>query len=167
MKILTSTIISLLLLNSLVFSQDSIGFSFNSDRDNTPFDENTVAGVVPSLGWVSTDGGVDAQGGANGNIEYKGVTVEWSSNGTWNTNNGVDSGDNQVMNGYIDAVGGGDMPTQPFPALKRSPLERATIYMYILAVTVMVELEKLLFKTVKLILILPSLSKVVDFPGHT
>ena len=107
MKILTSTIISLLLLNSLVFSQDSIGFSFNSDRDNTPFDENTVAGVVPSPGWVSTDGGVDAQGGANGNIEYKGVTVEWSSNGTWNTNNGVDSGDNQVMNGYIDAVGGG------------------------------------------------------------
>ena len=60
MKILTSTIISLLLLNSLVFSQDSIGFSFNSDRDNTPFDENTVAGVVPSPGWVSTDGGVDA-----------------------------------------------------------------------------------------------------------
>ena len=107
MKILASTIISLLLLTSLVYSQDSIGFSFNSNRDNTPFDENTVAGVVPSPGWVSTDGGVDAQGGANGTIEYNGVTVEWSCNGTWNTNNGVDNGDNQVMNGYIDAVGGG------------------------------------------------------------
>ena len=107
MKILTSTLLILLALSAYAFSQDSIGFSFNSDRDNTPMDENTVAGVVPSPGWVSTDGGLDAQGGANGNIEYNGVTVDWSSNGTWNTNNAVSNGDNQLMNGYIDAVGGG------------------------------------------------------------
>ena len=54
MKALTSTICILLLLNSLNFAQDSIGFSFNSDRDDTPMDENTIAGVVPSSGWVST-----------------------------------------------------------------------------------------------------------------
>ena len=107
MKILTSTLLILLALSAYAFSQDSIGFSFNSDRDNTLMDENTVAGVVPSPGWVSTDGGSDAQGGANGNIEYNGVTVDWSSNGTWNTNNAVSNGDNQLMNGYIDAVGGG------------------------------------------------------------
>ena len=64
MKALTSTIFILLVSSAYVFAQDSIGFSFNSDRDNTPMDETTVAGIVPSPGWVSTDGGADAQGGA-------------------------------------------------------------------------------------------------------
>ena len=107
MKALISTILFLIASSAYVFAQDSIGFSFNSDRDNTAMDETTVAGVVPSPGWVSTDGGADAQGGANGSISNAGVTVEWSCNGTWNTNNGVSNGDNQIMNGYIDAVGGG------------------------------------------------------------
>ena len=68
-------------------------------------DADTVAGVVPSTGWVSTDGGADAQGGANGSIT-NGFTVDWSSNGTWNTNNGGADGDDKLMNGYIDAIGG-------------------------------------------------------------
>ena len=86
----------------------SLGVSFNSDRGNAEATMNadTVAGVVPSTGWVSTDGGADAQGGANGSIT-NGVTVDWSSNGTWNTNNGGGNGDNQLMNGYIDAIGAG------------------------------------------------------------
>ena len=104
MKALASTICILLSLNSLNFAQDSVGFSFNSDRDDTPMDENIVAGVVPSTGWVSTDG---TGAGANGTLEHKGVTIDWSSNGTWNTNNAVSNGDNHLMNGYIDAVGGG------------------------------------------------------------
>ena len=104
MKALTSTICILLLLNSLNFAQDSIGFSFNSDRDDTPMDENTIAGVVPSSGWVSTDG---TGAGANGTLDNNGVTIDWSSNGTWNTNNGVTNGDNHLMNSYIDAVGDG------------------------------------------------------------
>ena len=85
----------------------SKGVSFNSDRGNAEatMDAETVAGVVPSTGWVSTDGGADAQGGANGSIT-NGFTVDWSSNGTWNTNNGADNGDNKLMNGYIDAIGG-------------------------------------------------------------
>ena len=63
--------------------------SFNSDRGNAEATmTDTVAGVVPSTGWVSTDGGADAQGGANGSIT-NGGTVDWSSNGTWNTNNGA------------------------------------------------------------------------------
>ena len=65
-------------------------------------DAETVAGVVPSTGWVSTDG---AGAGANGSIT-NGFNVDWSSNGSWNTNNGADNGDNKLMNGYIDAVGG-------------------------------------------------------------
>ena len=107
MKALTSTIFILIASSVYIFAQDSIGFSFNSDRDNTAIDETTLAGVVPSPGWISTDGGADAQGGANGSISNNGITVEWSCNGTWNTNNGVNNGDNQVMNGYIDAVGAG------------------------------------------------------------
>ena len=47
-------------------------------------DAETVAGVVPSTGWVSTDGGANAAAGANGSIT-NGFTVDWSSNGTWNT----------------------------------------------------------------------------------
>ena len=85
MKTLTSTIFILLVSSAYVFAQDSIGFSFNSDRDNTPMDETTVAGIVPYPGWVSTDGGADAQGGANGSKSNRGVTVEWSCNGTWKT----------------------------------------------------------------------------------
>ena len=68
MKALTSSIFILLFSSAYIFAQDSIGFSFNSDRDNTAMDETTVAGIVPSSGWVSTDGGFDAQGGANGSI---------------------------------------------------------------------------------------------------
>ena len=51
--------------------------SFNSDRGNAEATMNadTVAGVIPSKGWVSTDGGADAQGGANGSIT-NGVTVD-------------------------------------------------------------------------------------------
>ena len=100
-------ILFLFIVPPLPVIADSIGFSFNSDRDNTAMDETTVAGIVPSSGWVSIDGGADAQGGANGSISNSGVKVDWSSNGTWNTNNGVSNGDNQLMNGYIDAIGSG------------------------------------------------------------
>ena len=85
----------------------SRGVSFNSDRGNAEatMDSATVAGVVPSTGWVSTDGGEGAQGGANGSIS-NGYSVNWSSNGTWNTNNAAADGDDKLMNGYIDAIGG-------------------------------------------------------------
>ncbi|MCH2025172.1 MAG: lamin tail domain-containing protein, partial [Verrucomicrobiales bacterium] len=85
---------------------DSIGFSFNSDRDDSPMPNDAVAGVVPSDGWVSTVGGNSASAGANGSITNRGVRVDWSSNGTWNTNNGKSNADNLLMNGYIDAIGG-------------------------------------------------------------
>ena len=49
MKALTSTICILLLLNSLNFAQDSIGFSFNSDRDDTPMDENNFRSAANLL----------------------------------------------------------------------------------------------------------------------
>ena len=73
--------------------------------------------------WNNTNGGIDALGGANGDqtallgpapgslVDNEGiptgVTVTWSSNGTWNTNNGGSSGDNKMMNGYIDNINAG------------------------------------------------------------
>ncbi|MFT4547372.1 MAG: hypothetical protein ACI9UA_005952 [Pseudoalteromonas tetraodonis] len=88
-------------------SAASIGVSFNSDRDNTTavMTPTTVAGVVPSTGWVNTDGGASDVAGANGSIANGGVTVDWTSNGTWNTANGVATGDAILMNGYVDAIG--------------------------------------------------------------
>ncbi|MCP4788317.1 MAG: hypothetical protein GY878_32815, partial [Fuerstiella sp.] len=58
-------------------SSKSLGVSFNSDRDNAAaaMDADTVAGVVPATGWVSTDGGADAAGGANGSISNGGLAV--------------------------------------------------------------------------------------------
>ncbi len=50
-------ILFLFVVPALPAIADSIGFSFNSDRDNTAMDETTVAGIVPSSGWISTDGG--------------------------------------------------------------------------------------------------------------
>lgn len=90
-------------------SAASIGFSFNSDRDNATavMTSTTVAGVVPSTGWVNTDGGGNATAGATGTLVNNGVTVDWSSNGTWNTNNGAGNGDNILMNGYVDAINAG------------------------------------------------------------
>lgn len=95
----------LLGVTALSLSAASIGVSFNSDRDNTPMISTTVAGVVPSTGWVSTDGGADAVAGASGSIVNSGVTVNWTSNGTWNTGNGVATGDAMLMNGFVDAIG--------------------------------------------------------------
>lgn len=101
--------LSLLLGAAASLSAASIGFSFNSNRDNASavMTSTTVAGVVPSTGWVNTDGGGDAVAGATGTFENNGVTVDWSSNGTWNTNNGSSNGDNILMNGYVDAINAG------------------------------------------------------------
>ena len=87
----------------------SIGFSFNSNRDNdiAVMNADTVAGVIPSTGWVNSDGGGDAGAGANGSMSNSGVQVDWTSNGTWNTNNGAGNGDNILMNGYVDAINAG------------------------------------------------------------
>ena len=109
MKTVTASLTSLkshlLKYNGFGVGPGSKGVSFNSNRDNdvAAMDADTVAGVVPSTGWVSTDGGLTL-GGANGSIT-NGVTVDWSSNGTWNTNNGGADGDDKLMNGYI-AIGG-------------------------------------------------------------
>lgn len=105
------TLIALVLFvgTAVSLSAASIGFSFNSNRDNSTalMTATTVAGVVPSTGWVNTQGGANANAGAAGTLANNGVTVDWSSNGTWNTNNGVANGDNILMNGYIDAINAG------------------------------------------------------------
>ena len=105
----------------------SIGINFNSHRDLAiaQMAPEDVAGHpdVAQSNWNNTNGGIDALGGANGDqtallgpapgslVDNEGiptgVTVTWSSNGTWNTNNGGSSGDNKMMNGYIDNINAG------------------------------------------------------------
>ncbi|MGI9239770.1 MAG: hypothetical protein ACR2RV_03155, partial [Verrucomicrobiales bacterium] len=113
-----------------LLSAASIGVSFNSDRDNTAMTPATVAGVIPSTGWVSTDGGADAAAGANGSIVNNGVTVNWSSNGTWNTANGTATGDAQLMNGYVDAINAGGAAQIGLTGLATSFVGAYDIYVY-------------------------------------
>ena len=93
-------------------------------------DADTVAGVVPSTGWVSTDGGADAAAGANGSISNGGVSVDWTSQGTWNTNNGATNGDNQLMNGYVDAVGGGGASQVAISGINAEFADGYDLYVY-------------------------------------
>ena len=106
----------------------SKGVSFNSNRGNAEatMDAETVAGVVPSTGWVSTDG---AGAGANGSIT-NGFNVDWSSNGTWNTNNGADNGDNKLMNGYLDAAGGDGAAQVKISGISSAFAEGYDLYVY-------------------------------------
>ena len=91
----------------------SIGVHFPSNRDNAMLAADEVAGVVSQGNWNSSDGGADAAANANGSIagakdsngDATTANVEWTSNGTWNTTNGMDTADAKLMNGYIDAVG--------------------------------------------------------------
>ena len=130
---------SLRILTSLValgpaasLSAASIGFSFNSNRDDAlaTMDPSAVAGVIPSDGWVSTVGGAGAGDGANGSISNSGVNVDWTSNGTWNTNNGASNGDNQLMNGYADAIGGGGAAQVNLTSLNSLFADGYDIYVY-------------------------------------
>ena len=97
---------------------ESIGINFNSDRDtSTALGPAESAGLpaVAQVNWNNTDGGSSAADGASGNtsgilspspgglVDDNGnqvaTTVSWSSNGTWNTNNGTSNGHSKLMNG--------------------------------------------------------------------
>ncbi len=111
------------LVTAAVQAQNSIGVSFSSDRGfpDSALAADDVAGVVPQSNWNVNDGGADAAAAASGTTAditgpnamsltdstgaATGATVEWASNGTWNTTNGTATGDAKLMNGYIDAIG--------------------------------------------------------------
>lgn len=107
-----------------ITSAQSIGVHFPSDRDTsaglTPDEVAGIAGAAQS-NWNWADGGADAVANASGSTAtiaspnagtltdsggtVVGTTVEWTSNGTWNTVNGTSTPDAKLMNGYIDAIG--------------------------------------------------------------
>ena len=121
MKSLLLALIGTSVLGLNLASAASIGLSFTSGRDTVAIlSSGDSAGVVPQTNWNSSDG-TDPDGdgsGTNAGIlpgggslvddsgASTGVTATWSSNNTWNTNNGTSNGDNKVMNGYIDHTGG-------------------------------------------------------------
>ena len=108
---------------------DSIGINFNSNRDAAVAEigssESAGLPAIAQVNWNNTNGGSSATDGASGStadilspsagllVDDSGnpvaVTVSWSSNGTWNTNNGSSNGNAKLMNGYIDAINAGGL----------------------------------------------------------
>ena len=101
-----------------VGGDSSIGINFLSNRDlGAELLPDELAGHpdVAQANWNNTSGAPSGNEssllGGNGTIvdsegNPSAVTVAWASNGTWNTNNGSGTGDNKLMNGYIDHTGG-------------------------------------------------------------
>lgn len=108
---------------------NSIGINFLSDRLDAQLLPTEMAGFpeVAQVNWNNSTGGADAAAGANGTAANiispvagqlvdnvgasSGVTVNWTSNGTWNTINGDTTPDSKLMNGYIDAINAGGVAT--------------------------------------------------------
>lgn len=97
----------------------SIGINFSADREDAALLPGEIAGVAPQGNWnnfdgIPSDGAGIGEGTAeidspnvgvvtdNAGGQHPGVTVDWTSRNAWNTNNGVGSPDNKLMNGYID-----------------------------------------------------------------
>ena len=113
------------LLLPMMAAGQSIGIHFPSDRGNAGLDPGEVAGVggYAQANWNHGDGGAAAGDNAVGttdaitspnagvltdsNGDTTSVTVDWTSNGTWNTTNGADTPDAKLMNGYADAINDG------------------------------------------------------------
>ncbi|MEC9053945.1 MAG: hypothetical protein VX633_01470, partial [Verrucomicrobiota bacterium] len=125
---------------------ESIGINFNSDRDaGAVLGAGEFAGLpaVAQANWNNTNGGSGAGDGASGNtssilspspgvlVDDSGnqvaTTVSWSSNGTWNTNNGSSNGHSKLMNGYIDNIGGGGFCAVDFAGI---PYAAYDVYVY-------------------------------------
>ena len=107
-------------------SGGSLGFNFVSDRvAGAALAPNDAAGVVPRVHWnnfvaieasppaspVHQDGGsIDSPNAGtvtqDDGVVLGDVTVSWTANNSWSTNNGTSSGDNKLMNGYIDNSAG-------------------------------------------------------------
>ena len=94
----------------------SIGINFVSDRNlSAQIVSDELAGhpSVAQRNWNNTNGDASGSGsnllGGNGTLidgdgNASRAIVSWASNGTWNTNNGTNSGDNKLMNGYLDNI---------------------------------------------------------------
>ncbi len=113
-----SNVLVVVILCGLAQGQ-SIGINFNSGRDlGAQLSSDEVAGHpdVAQDNWNNTNGfasgneanllGANAGALVDSSGDVTGATVTWAANGTWNTNNGTGSGDNKLMNGYIDHTGG-------------------------------------------------------------
>jgi len=139
-------------------TKSSIGVSFMSNRDNpaaqlAPGEESGVA-IDSATGtwftnWNTNDGGANDQDGANGTTASiispsagaltadtagaataTGVTVDWTSNGTWNTNNGFADGHDKLMNGYADAINAGGAASVTLGNLDSYYQDGYSVYVY-------------------------------------
>lgn len=129
MKKVFFTLLSLATVTS-VASAASISINFNSDRDANgvlgPGESAGAPGYV-TTGWNNFDAIPSSASGitqttadvdtpnvgalSNDSGAAVGTTISWTSVNAWNTNNGTGSGDNKLMNGYIDNNAGGPVVT--------------------------------------------------------
>ena len=127
-------------------SMGSISVNFNCDRDAAAeMAADTTAGapgyttdgwnnfndVLSAVGpYTQTTADIDSPN-AGALSDNAGVTVSttitWSSNNSWNTNNGSADGDNQMMNSYLDNSGG--QPVVPI-AVTGVPYSSYTVVAY-------------------------------------
>lgn len=141
-------LMGLVLLASQTNSVDaqSIGISFDSDREDATFDTGELAGIVPQANWntagflpadaaVFTPGDTSAITSPNAGMitdstgaTLPGVTVNWSANNSWSTDNGISNGDNKLLNGYLDNSGANPQVTLDIAGLPAANVYDAYVY---------------------------------------
>ncbi|RPF85379.1 MAG: hypothetical protein CBB78_012655 [Roseibacillus sp. TMED18] len=120
---------------------ESVGINFNSNRDlSAEILPDEVAGHpdVAQINWNNTNGAASGNesnliGVAPGTVidsngVATGMTLEWGSNTTWTTNNGTSSGDNKLMNGYIDNTD--SVSGSTFVRVRNIPYASYDVYLY-------------------------------------
>jgi hypothetical protein len=94
----------------------SIGVNFRRGSGEQNMEGSESAGVVPQFAWNNTDGAASGNSGANvtgptansivdnNGAVVPGVSVTWTSNGTWSSPNSG-PGNPNLMAGYLDDTG--------------------------------------------------------------
>ena len=94
----------------------SIGVNFRREAGQENMDPSESAGVVPQTSWNNSDGLATGDSSANisgpianaivddSGVAVPGISVTWTSNGTWSSPN-AGAGDLNLMSGYLDDTG--------------------------------------------------------------
>jgi hypothetical protein len=104
------------LLSVIPASAASIGVNFRRGSGEQNMEGPETAGVVPQFAWNNTDGAASGNSGANitsptansivdhNGAVVPGLSVTWTSNGTWSSPNSG-PGNPNLMAGYLDDTG--------------------------------------------------------------
>jgi hypothetical protein len=94
----------------------SVGLNFRRGSGEQDMAASESAGVVPQMNWNNSDGMASGDSGANisgptagalvddTGAAVPGLSITWTSNGTWSSPN-AGAGDLNLMSGYVDDTG--------------------------------------------------------------